>query len=168
MANQEDIPMKMFASPSALSENARREIVKALDDSLVDGIDLQTQAKVAHWNVKGPFFAVLHPLFDTLVSSLIEHNDAIAERAVTLGGLATATARRVGSASRLRELPSETTHGGDLVRLLAERFEQHLQGLRGARAVAEKNADPDTVDLLTEVVSELEKQGWMLRATLEA
>ena len=160
--------MKMFSSPSGLAESARREIAQALDEVLVDGIDLQVQTKVAHWNVKGPFFGVLHPLFDTFVASLSQHNDEIAERAVTLGGLATATVRRAAAASRLPELPVETTHGGDLVRLLAERFERHLVGLRSARTVAEKNGDPDTVDLLTEVVSELEKHGWMLRATIES
>jgi starvation-inducible DNA-binding protein len=33
--------------------------------------------------------------------------------------------------------------------------------------VAEKHVDTDTVDLLTNVVSEFEKHGWFLRATLE-
>jgi starvation-inducible DNA-binding protein len=34
--------------------------------------------------------------------------------------------------------------------------------------VAEKLADTDTVDLLTAVVSEFEKNAWFLRASLDA
>ena len=95
------------------------------------------------------------------------HNDAIAERAVTLGTLARGTARHVASVSRLPEYPQETTRDLEHVRLLAERIEVYLAGLRESRAVAEKEGDPDTVDLLTGAILEFEKHGWFLRATLE-
>ena len=52
------------------------------------------------------------------------------------------------------------------MRLLADRIEVYLAGLRQARSVAEANADVDTVDLLTGIVSEFEKHDWFLRATL--
>jgi DNA-binding ferritin-like protein len=32
---------------------------------LADGLDLHSQIKVAHWNIKGPQFPSLHPLFET-------------------------------------------------------------------------------------------------------
>ena len=54
----------------------------------------------------------------------------------------------------------------DHVRLLAERIEVYLGGLRESRAEAEKAGDPDTVDLLTAAILEFEKHDWLLRATL--
>jgi starvation-inducible DNA-binding protein len=53
------------------------------------------------------------------------------------------------------------------VKLLSERIEKYLEGARESRAVAEKHADTDTVDLFTQVITELEKHAWFLRASLE-
>ena len=44
----------MFETNNDLSPATRRSIIDILNDSLADAIDLQLQAKQAHWNVKGP------------------------------------------------------------------------------------------------------------------
>ncbi len=99
----------MYKSPSHLPEAARTDLIATLNARLADGLDLHSQIKVAHWNIKGPQFAALHPLFDTFATSLALHNDSIAERAVTLGGKAYGTARHVATTSRLPEYPQDTT-----------------------------------------------------------
>lgn len=123
---------------------------------------------MAHWNIKGPQFAALHPLFETFAISLANFNDAIAERSVTLGGKAYGTARHVARNSRLAEYPQETVRDLDHVELLAARIEKYLDGVRASRHAAERLADTDTVDLLTGIISEFEKNAWFLRASLEA
>src|ERR1051325_6750265 len=110
----------MFSSPSPLSEKARTLIAEALNARLTDGLDLHSQIKVAHWNIKGPHFASLHPLFETFAVSLANHNDSLAERAVTLGGRALGTVRHVAKSSRLPEYPQETTRDLEHVKLLAD------------------------------------------------
>ena len=157
----------MYRSPSPLVEKSRLKLVESLNARLADGLDLWTQIKVAHWNVKGPHFAALHPLFETFAVALAAFNDQVAERAVTLGGLAQGTARHVAQASRLAEYPQQTTRDLEHVRLLAERFEAYVAALRETRALAEKEGDTDTVDLMTQVVTEFEKNAWFLRASLE-
>jgi starvation-inducible DNA-binding protein len=157
----------MYKSPSQLPEAARTALVDTLNARLADGLDLHGQIKVAHWNIKGPQFASLHPLFESFAVSLAEHNDEIAERAVTLGGLARGTARHVATVSRLADYPQDTTRDLEHVKLLAERFDTYLAGLRESRGVAEKNGDTDTVDLLTGIVTEFEKHAWFLRASLD-
>ncbi|WP_394828743.1 DNA starvation/stationary phase protection protein Dps [Pendulispora albinea] len=157
----------MYKSPSHLSEEVRTQISETLNARLADGLDLHSQIKVAHWNIKGPQFAALHPLFETFATGLANFNDSLAERAVTLGGRAYGTVRHVSKASRLPEYPQETTRDLDHVRLLAERFETFLEGVRESRSKGEKLGDTDTVDLLTQVVTEFEKHAWFLRASLE-
>jgi starvation-inducible DNA-binding protein len=157
----------MYKSPSPLPEKARQEIAAGLNDRLADGLDLHSQIKVAHWNIKGPQFAALHPLFETFAVSLANHNDSIAERAVTLGAQAYGTARHAAKHSRLPEYPQDTTRDMDHVKLLAERIEAYLGGLRESRTSAEKNGDTDTVDLYTQIITEFEKHAWFLRASLE-
>ena len=157
----------MFKSPSRLSEDVRGRVSSELNARLADGLDLHGQIKVAHWNVKGPHFAALHPLFETFAVSLAAFNDAVAERAVTLGAKAYGTARHVAGASRLAEYPQETTAGLEHVKLLSERIEAYLDGVRGSRSLAEKDGDTDTVDLLTGIITEFEKNAWFLKASLE-
>ncbi|MEP7052200.1 MAG: DNA starvation/stationary phase protection protein Dps [Pseudomonadota bacterium] len=157
----------MYRSPSHLSETARQVICDVLNARLADGLDLHSQIKVAHWNVKGPQFAALHPLFETFALSLANFNDTIAERAVTLGGRAFGTARHVAKTSRINEYPEETRRDLDHVKSLAERFESYLTELRASRSAAESQADTDTVDLFTTVITEFEKNAWFLRASLE-
>jgi starvation-inducible DNA-binding protein len=158
----------MYHSPSRLSEKPRRKVTEALNNVLADGLDLHSQIKVAHWNIKGAHFAALHPLFETFAVALAGFTDEVAERAVTLGGMAFGTARHVAKHSRLDEYPQETTKDLDHVQLLAERIEVFLDSVREARAVATKHEDDDSVDLLTTIVEAFEKHAWFLRATLDS
>lgn len=155
-----------FTSPSPLPRKDRESLSKTLNAVLADGLDLHAQIKVAHWNVKGPHFAAYHPLFETFAISLANFTDAVAERAVTLGGKAYGTSRHVAGASRIPEYPQETTRDLEHVKLLAERFDVFLAGVREARKAGEAAGDTDTVDLLTGVITEFEKNAWFLRASL--
>ncbi|PCC71758.1 starvation-inducible DNA-binding protein [Nannocystis exedens] len=157
----------MYASPSHLPQEARQKIAAALQGVLADGLDLHSQIKVAHWNIKGMHFAALHPLFETFAVSLASHNDTVAERAVTLGAQIHGTARHVAKTSRLPEYPQDTTRDLEHVRLLAERIETYLTGLQEGRKVAEQQGDVDTVDMFTTIITEFEKHGWFLRAHLD-
>jgi starvation-inducible DNA-binding protein len=53
------------------------------------------------------------------------------------------------------------------VRLLADRFDRYLAGVHESRRAAEALADTDTADLFTQVITELEKHAWFLRASLD-
>lgn len=158
----------MYPSPSRLSPESRAQLSTLLNDRLADGLDLHSQIKVAHWNLKGPQFPSLHPLFETFAVGLAAFNDALAERAVTLGGRAYGTVRHVAAASTLPDYPQEAARDLEHVRLLADRFDRYLDGLRQSRAAAEALGDTDTVDLFTQVVTAFEKHAWFLRASLEA
>jgi len=157
----------MYRSPSHLPEDARAKVADALNARLADGLDLHSQIKVAHWNIKGPQFAALHPLFETFAVGLAENNDAVAERALTLGARAYGTVRHVAKTSKLADYPQDTTRDLEHVKLLAERIETYLDGVRASRAVGESVGDTDTVDLLTGIITAFEKHAWFLRASLE-
>jgi starvation-inducible DNA-binding protein len=156
----------MYKSPSNLSESIRASVASTLNQRLADGLDLHSQIKVAHWNIRGPQFPALHPLFEQFAIQLALRNDEIAERAVTLGGHAIGTVRQVAKTSRLPEYPTETTRDLEHVKALADRIDVYLDGIRESRSLAEKHGDTDTFDLLSAVVTELEKNNWFLRATL--
>src|SRR3954469_2234126 len=116
----------MYQSPSTLPADSRAELATLLNARLADGLDLHSQIKVAHWNIKGPQFPSLHPLFETFAIGLAAFNDALAERAVTLGGRPYGTARHVAAASTLPEYPQQASRDLEHVRLLADRFDRYL------------------------------------------
>jgi len=107
------------------------------------------------------------PRDETFAVSLANFNDEIAERAVTLGGQAYGTARHVAGSSRIPDYPQDTSKDSDHVRLLAERFTAYLATARSVRDTAEEHEDTDTHDLLTQIVTEFEKNAWFLQASLE-
>ncbi len=157
----------MMNSPSHLPIKVRKALCESLRSVLTDGLDLYLQIKVAHWNIKGPQFAALHPLFDSFATDLAAKNDEIAERILTLGGLAVGTARHIAKKSRLSDYPQDVTRDMEHVRLLADRIDSWLEAPRAVRKEAVEVGDDDTADLMTETVSTFEKHSWFLHATLE-
>ena len=151
-----------------LSEEIRGEMVSLLNARLVDSIDLFTQIKQAHWNVKGPNFIALHELFDKVAEKVVEFSDTIAERAVQLGGTVFGTARIVSTSSSLKEYPLTIVSGHDHVNAVAEALAEFGKGARAAITIADERGDADTADLFTNVSREIDKQLWFVEAHLQA
>jgi DNA-binding ferritin-like protein (oxidative damage protectant) len=87
----EDGPSRLYSTKNDLPQASRVQVIELLNQRLADSIDLQTQCKQAHWNVKGPAFIALHKLFDEINEDVEEYVDLIAERIVQLGGIAEGT-----------------------------------------------------------------------------
>src|SRR5262244_2498186 len=109
----------MHPTRNDLPEQTRTKLVDLLNARLADSIDLQTQMKQAHWNVKGPNFIALHELFDKINEDVESYVDDLAERAVQLGGIAQGTARSIAKRSTLSEYPGNLANGRDHVEAVA-------------------------------------------------
>src|SRR5262245_14068818 len=109
----------MHPTKNDLSEATRAKIIELCNNRLADAIDLQTQCKYAHWNVKGPTFIALHELFDKINEDVEDYVDLIAERAVQLGGNAEGTARMIVKRSSLAEYSASNPDGKQHVLALA-------------------------------------------------
>ncbi len=141
-------------------------MVELLNARLADSVDLQTQLKQAHWNVKGPQFIALHELFDKVAEAVEDSVDEIAERAVQLGGIALGTARIAAAHSSLSEYPHNILEGLAHVEAVASALAAVGQQVRAAIETADKAGDADTADLFTQVSRELDKQLWFVEAHL--
>src|SRR2546421_5019461 len=98
---------RMFDTRNDLPANTRTKVIELLNARLADAIDLGTQSKHAHWNVKGPSFIALHELFDKVAENIEEHIDTLAERVTALGGTARGTLAAVARSTSLRPYPEE-------------------------------------------------------------
>lgn len=157
---------RLYPTRIDLPETVRAAVITLLNQTLAATLDLKTQAKQAHWNVKGMDFYQLHELFDELAGELEDYVDMVAERITALGGTALGTARTAAAASILPEYPLDAVSGAEHVTALAERFAAYAKHVREAIDQTDDQGDADTADLYTEISRTVDKRLWFLEAHL--
>jgi len=149
-----------------LGTDIRHAVIDVLTPTLATSLDLKTQVKQAHWNVKGLNFYQLHELFDTLATELEGYVDLVAERITALGGVPLGTARVAAATSILPEYPFDIVDGVEHLQALAERYALFAKHLRSGISTTDELGDADTADLYTEISRDIDKRLWFLEAHL--
>jgi starvation-inducible DNA-binding protein len=157
---------RLFPTKNDLPQATRAQVAGLLNARLADCIDLQTQCKQAHWNVKGPSFIALHKLFDEINEDVEEYVDLLAERVVQLGGVAEGTARMVAGRTTLSEYPM-VTDGPAHVDALSSALAAFGSVARKAIGEVDELDDPDSADILTEISRGVDKWLWFVEAHLQ-
>ncbi len=160
--------LKLHKTRIDLDSETREQLVALLNQQLSDTFDLYSQAKQAHWNVKGPQFFQLHELFDKLAADLLPNVDDLAERVTTLGGTALGTAKMSAKTSRLEDYPATVVGGKESLETLIDRYAALAASTREAIESSAKLGDADTSDLFTGISRGLDKSLWFLEAHLQA
>ncbi|MEM1308654.1 MAG: DNA starvation/stationary phase protection protein Dps [Cyanobacteria bacterium P01_H01_bin.153] len=157
---------RLYPTRNDLVVDIREQIVEILNLSLAASLDLKTQTKQAHWNVKGKDFFQLHELFDEMAGEIEEYVDMLAERVTALGGTALGTARIAADQSILPEYPIDIVNGDEHVAALADRYAAYGKHVREAIDQTDELGDADTADLYTEISRTIDKRLWFLEAHL--
>ena len=168
MAKAATAAVRMYKSSVGEIEANRQAIVALLNARLADSVDLRSQVKWAHWNVKGMHFIQLHELFDSVAAHLEDQTDTIAERIVTLGGVANGTVRESAARSGLKEADLSASDGASQLKWLVHNVAHHANALRQAVNESDDLGDKITTDLFTSVTRELDKDLWFLEAHLQS
>jgi starvation-inducible DNA-binding protein len=166
-AQREPQAGRLFPTKNDLPAETRAQVVDLLNRRLADCIDLQTQCKQAHWNVKGPEFIALHKLFDEINEEVEEYVDLLAERVVQLGGVAEGTARCAAERSTIREYPLEITSGEEHADALSTALAAFGSVVRKGIDETDELGDADTTDILTEISRGIDKWLWFVEAHLQ-
>lgn len=159
---------KLHATKNDLPEELRVQIIELLNARLADALDLQTQTKQAHWNVKGMSFIALHELFDTVATDVTTYVDDIAERIVSLGGTAYGTARVAAAKSTLDEYPLDIYEGSEHVAALSTVLAKFGKQAREAIDRSTELQDADTADLFTGISRGIDKHLWFVEAHIQS
>ncbi len=158
---------RLYATRIDLPEATRAEVINILNHSLATTLDLKTQVKQAHWNVKGINFYQLHLMFDEMATELEGYVDLIAERATTLGGTAMGTARMAVADTILPEFPLDLANDQDYVVALADRYAAYGKMVREAIDKTGTLGDADTADLYTGISRAIDQRLWFLESHLQ-
>lgn len=158
---------KMFTTKNDIPKDTRIKLIGILNERLADAIDLQTQMKQAHWNVKGPDFISLHELFDKINEDVEEYVDTIAERVTQLGGVAEGTARMAAEHSTLKEYP-QIVAGLSHVDAVSTALADFGKEIRESIDEADDLEDKDTADIFTEISRGTDKWLWFVEAHMQS
>ena len=156
--------MPLHETKNDLPGQTREIMVRLLNARLADVVDLTTQAKQAHWNVKGPSFIALHELFDQVHADAQAYTDLIGERAVQLGGTAEGTAAAAAQRSTLPSYPLDIVEGPAHVEALSTALAAFGKQVRAAIEQAADAGDQDTADIFTEISRGIDKHLWFVEA----
>ncbi|MDJ0535223.1 MAG: DNA starvation/stationary phase protection protein Dps [Xenococcaceae cyanobacterium MO_207.B15] len=157
---------KLYDTRIDIAEDIRLKVINTLNQTLAATLDLKTQTKQAHWNVKGTDFYQLHELFDEMAGELEEYVDMVAERVTALGGTALGTARIAAAESILDEYPLDAVGGIEHITALADRYSVYGKHVREAIDITDDLGDADTADMYTEISRTIDKRLWFLEAHL--
>lgn len=154
----------LYPTKNDLPEETRVQVVGLLNQRLAEAIDLQTQCKQAHWNVKGPSFIALHKLFDEINESVEEYVDLLAERVVQLGGTAEGTVGVVAKRTTLPGYPLSISSGTDHVSALSDALAGFGRAARIGIEEMNELEDAGSADLLTEISRGVDQWLWFVEA----
>ncbi len=159
---------RMYKNRVALSDDQKKQVVGLMQERLAGALDMYSQAKFAHWNVKGDNFYQLHLCFDRVAKHIFKHIDSIAERITQLGGVANGTVRQAAHGSTVPEFDTMLVAGMDYVNCLADSLGSYCASLREASSKIDEIGDEPTSDFFKQLDVEAEEELYFLESHLEA
>ncbi|MCT4780770.1 MULTISPECIES: DNA starvation/stationary phase protection protein [Exiguobacterium] len=118
-----------------------------------------------HWYIKGPEFLTLHVKLEELYTWVSEQYDVVAERLLMNNGMPSATLKEYLEQTTLEEAKSGLS-ADEMVESVISDFQQVRKEMLDAIEHLESQDVTVEDDLLAQA-KEIEKQIWMLRATLK-
>lgn len=157
----------MHSTHIDLPATTRNDIIAMLEARLVDAIDLALQAKLAHWNVRGPHFIALHDFFDKVEEQIQEQVDILAERIGQLGGIVRATVQDVAKSTSLAEFNTGLHAHDEILETLVKAMATYTNNTRKNIDSAAEKGDSVTADIFTGLSREADKYLWFLESHLK-
>jgi len=155
----------MTQTATALSTDARAEIVDALNQSVAETAVTTMLAQNFHWNVTGMAFGPLHELFQQIYEDHFTAQDDLAERIKALKAHADGTLAGMLERSKVKEHDGHATDK-EMIATMQAAQETLATTLAGAGELAAKHGDTLTEDLCIARGQTHEKFAWFLRSHL--
>ncbi|GLT14707.1 Dps family protein [Vibrio algivorus] len=149
-----------------LNKQQTATLVDDLNQLLADYQILYTNVRGYHWNIKGRDFFELHAKFEEIYNDLVLKVDEIAERILTLGGTPVHAFSRYLEMSDLEETLN-VSNGTEAVGNILSAYRVLLTKQRQIVKTAADVDDEGTVSLMSDYISQQEKESWMLNAYLQ-
>lgn len=140
---------------------------KALNNVLSNYYALFVKTQGYHWNITGSHFLDLHAFFQTQYEFMFTSVDEIAERMRALQFFAPGGLSEMQSISRVLD-GNKDKNWTQIVGELEIDHKNLCIMMKEVISLCEKEDDVATIDLMTKLIVEHEKQIWMMHSMLES
>lgn len=142
------------------------KVVEQLNKIQADAWVLTLKFHNYHWNVKGDMFHTIHVYTEKAYDDFFELFDAVAERAIMIGGKAIVCPKKITELSKAPECKKDDFSCIEIYGLIKADYEYLLKELKKLRKVAEEADDSTTQALAEDNIAKYEKEIWMLNQTI--
>lgn len=149
-----------------MENKSESAVVSRLNQLLIDYQVHYQNLRLFHWNVKGPFFFVLHDKFEELYREAAEKVDEIAERVLALDGTPKGSLKNILSNAHV-ESHAEQMDANAMVEAIIEAHKILIGDLNEVLKASDEDGDEGTIDIFTSYIQELEKHNWMFKSYLK-
>ena len=149
-------------TPTDLSEDAVKEISRALNAILADAFALYLKTKNFHWHVSGPHFRDYHLLLDEQGEQIFATTDELAERVRKIGGTTLRSIGGIAKLQRIEDNDADFVAPLDMLRELMNDNKSVAKAMREAHDVADKHEDVATASILENFIDDTERRTWFL------
>jgi len=140
------------------------KVISQLNKIQADAHALYVKFHDIHWNVKGIQFFSVHEYTEKAYDAMSEIFDAVAERAIMLGGKAVIKAEDLEKLTCIKHEPKDSYDTIEALKIVREDYKHLLSEFKKLDELAE--GDTTTQDYAQEQIASYEKAIWMLDATL--
>ncbi len=154
MNNQNNIGLKMEES---------KRIAESLNQLLANHQVYYQNLRGFHWLILGKNFFQLHELFEKLYNETNETIDEIAERILMLGSTPIHTFEGYIKKSEIEPVEN-VRNSEETLSIVNQNIKSLLGSAREILALASENNDEGTASMMSDLISNYEKQLWMFAA----
>lgn len=149
-----------------LDKQQTLKLTEQLNLLLADYQVLYMNVRGYHWNIKGRNFYELHAKFEEVYNDLIIKVDEVAERILTLEATPVHGYSKYLELSQLSEA-LDVSDGTVAVEQILAAYKALLIKQRNILNMAAELGDEGTVSLLSDYISQQEKETWMMNSYLQ-
>jgi starvation-inducible DNA-binding protein len=143
----------------------KTKVVEALNKQVANNTVLWTKIHNYHWYVKGPNFFSLHVKLEELYDTTATYVDDLAERILAIGGSPVAKQSEAIEEASIEEAEYGLDAQG-MIKQLTEDFDVLVAEMHQGIRTAEEAGDDSTGDMFIAMITEVEKNNWMLKSYL--
>jgi starvation-inducible DNA-binding protein len=152
---------------NSIMEKQKEQVVESLNQLLINYQVHYQNLRLFHWNVKGPFFFVLHAKFEELYLDAALKVDEIAERILALEGTPKGSLKNILKHAQI-ESYDEVINAENMVEAIVSANTILINNVEELLKIAAEANDEGTLDIFTSYIQLLQKENWMLKSFLKS
>ncbi len=141
-------------------------VVKQLNQIQADVYVMFLKLHNLHWNVKGMDFYPIHEYTESAYNSMAGIFDEVAERVLQLGGTPLTLNSQLVKQANIKESEKTSFSSKEVLSEIEEDYKYFLKSFKTLAKEADEENDSASVGIADENIAKLEKDLWILKASL--